>query len=88
MSNEHVQKEFNESTGPYEFKLEGLEDGYRITVRGDREKVKTQRRVGGSFINFLRQTEKAGWPLPFPFRLLLAFWGKYTNKRPKEKDEE
>ncbi|MEB1808488.1 MAG: hypothetical protein LPK26_14550 [Bacillaceae bacterium] len=80
MSEAKVQKEAAEEFGPYEVKFEGLEDGYRVTVRGDKEKVKSQRRVGASFINFLRQAEKAGWPIPFPFRLLLKFWGNYNSK--------
>jgi hypothetical protein len=80
MSEEKIEKEATEEFGPFEVKLEGLEDGYRVTFRGNKDEVKTQRRVGASFINFLRQAEKAGWPLPFPLRFLLKFWGKYNAK--------
>lgn len=82
MSKEKLQKEATTSFARQELKIEGLEDGYRLTIRSDKEKVKTQRRVGASFINFLRQAEKAGWSLPFPFRYLLKFWTKY-NAKPK-----
>lgn len=74
------QKEVTEEFGSYQVNFEGFEDGYRVTFRGNKDKIKTQRRVGASFINFLRQAEKAGWPIPFPFRLLLKFWTKYNSK--------
>ncbi|MCP8968079.1 hypothetical protein [Ectobacillus ponti] len=80
MAEEKVQRQATEHVGSYEVKLEGLEDGYRVTFKTDKEAVKTQRRVGASFINFLRQAEKAGWYIPAPFRLLLKFWGRYNQK--------
>lgn len=83
MTDEKVQKQATKEYGPYEFKLEGLEDGYRVTFKGNKEEIKSQRRVGASFINFLRQAEKAGWPIPFPFRLLLKFWSEYNGKGEK-----
>lgn len=77
MSNEKTRKQFHENIGDKEFTFEGLDDGYRFTIKGDREKIRQQRRVGASFINFARQADKAGWYVPFPIRLLLSFWSKY-----------
>ncbi|CEH29748.1 hypothetical protein AM501_24400 [Aneurinibacillus migulanus] len=74
---EKVYKQATERRGRFEFKVEGLKDGYRFTVRGDEEKLKEQRRVGAAFVNFLRQSERAGWWIPWPFRLLLRFWSRY-----------
>jgi hypothetical protein len=77
MEDEKVMKEAHGGMGPFEWKLEGLEDGYRITVRGDAQRLQKRRRVGASVINVLTQADKAGWWLPFPFRLLLRFWSHY-----------
>ncbi|MBN6188328.1 hypothetical protein JQN58_15835 [Aneurinibacillus sp. BA2021] len=74
---EKVYKQASEKCGRLEFKVEGLKDGYRFTIRGDEEKVKEQRRVGAAFINFSRQAERAGWWIPWPIRLLLRFWSRY-----------
>ncbi|MCZ8524113.1 MULTISPECIES: hypothetical protein [Paenibacillus] len=74
---EEVQKQFVEKAEGFEFKVEGLKDGYRFTVKGEEEQVKQQRRVGASFVNFVRQADKAGWRLPWFLRVLLSFWGKY-----------
>lgn len=81
MKEEKVQKQMTDEFGEFELKLEGLEDGYRVTVRGNPEKVKSQRRVAASFINFLRQAEKAGWRLPRCYRWILRFWSKYNGKK-------
>ena len=82
MSEDRVMKETTEHCGPFEFRLEGLEDGYRVTFKGDAEKLRIQRRVGASFINFVRQADKAGWRIPWCWRWLLRFWDRY-NKRPE-----
>lgn len=74
---EKVQKQASNTCGMFEWKLEGLEDGYRVTIKGDKEKIKEKRRVGASFINFLRQSDKAGLPIPFFFRWMLRFWESY-----------
>lgn len=74
----NVQKEASVQFKSFAMKLEGLEDGYRVTLQGDPEQIKAQRRVGASFINFVRQADKAGWRIPLLFRLLLKFWGKYN----------
>lgn len=77
MTEEKVERTFEEKHDGFELKVEGLADGYRVTVRGDAEKVKKQRRVGASFVQFAKQAESAGWPLPWLVRVLIAFWGKY-----------
>ncbi|WP_270182440.1 hypothetical protein [Alkalihalobacillus sp. CinArs1] len=74
-----VMKETTEKVGDSEVKIEGLSNGYRITVRGDEEKLKQNRRIGGAFINLLRQLEKAGYRLPFPFSWILRFWNRYSR---------
>ena len=74
-----VEREFHEKLEPFEVKVEGLEDGYRFTVRGDMDKIKKQRNVGTGFIQFAKQAEKAGWPLPWIVRVLIKFWGKYKT---------
>ncbi|WP_047153620.1 hypothetical protein [Aneurinibacillus tyrosinisolvens] len=74
---EKVYKQATEKCGGVEFKVEGLKDGYRVTVRGDEERIKEQRRVASSFMNFTRQADKAGWWLPWPFRVLLQLWSRY-----------
>lgn len=76
---EKVQKETTEHAGSFEFKLEGLEDGYRVTVKQDPEVLKQQRRVGGAFINLLKQSEKAGYKLPLTFKWILNFWDRYSK---------
>jgi hypothetical protein len=77
MTEEKVERTFEEKYDSFEVKLEGLEDGYRFTVRGNEEQVKKQRRVGASFIQFAKQAEAAGWPLPWLVRVLIKFWSKY-----------
>jgi acid stress-induced BolA-like protein IbaG/YrbA len=77
MTEEKVERTFEEKNDCFEVKLEGLEDGYRFTVRGNEEQVKKQRRVGASFIQFAKQAESAGWPLPWLVRVLIKFWSKY-----------
>jgi hypothetical protein len=74
---EKVERTFTEKNDCFELKLEGLEDGYRLTVRGNEEQVKKQRRVGASFIQFAKQADSAGWPLPWLVRVLITFWSKY-----------
>jgi hypothetical protein len=74
---EDTQKQFTEKFDHLEVKVEGLKDGYRFTVKTDEEALKQQRRVGGSFINFAKQADKAGWRLPWFVRILLSFWSKY-----------
>ncbi|MEC2072344.1 hypothetical protein [Alkalihalophilus marmarensis] len=73
--------ETTEKVSAKEIKIEGLEDGYRVTVRADEEELRKHRRLGGAFINLLRQFEKAGYKLPFPFSWILTFWNRYS-KRP------
>ncbi|MCA0989186.1 hypothetical protein [Guptibacillus algicola] len=79
MSDENIMKETTEKLGDSEVKIEGLSNGYRITVKGNKEKLKQNRRVGGAFINLLKQLEKAGYRLPFPFSWILRFWNRYTK---------
>lgn len=74
-----VMKESTEKVGRSEVKIEGLTDGYRITVKGNEEELKKQRRVGGAFINLLKQLDKAGYKLPFPFSWILRFWQRYSR---------
>ncbi|MCY0888578.1 MAG: hypothetical protein OWQ59_09010 [Alicyclobacillaceae bacterium] len=80
MTEERVLKQAEQSVGPFEWKLEGLEDGYRVTFRGNSEKLKVQRRVAGSFIAFLQQLDRAGFWVPFPFRWMLRFWDRYNGR--------
>lgn len=87
MSEGKATKQTKERLGPLELNFEGLEDGYRITVKGDAEKIKTQRKVAGSFLNFLRQADKAGWFLPLPWKWLLAFWSRYNDKKNPDESE-
>lgn len=78
MTNEQkASKTFQQKLGRFDFKLEGLPEGYRFSVKGDPDRIKQQRKVGASFINFVRQADNAGWYIPLPFRLLLGFWKKY-----------
>ncbi|WLR59327.1 hypothetical protein [Guptibacillus hwajinpoensis] len=79
MNEEKVMKETTEKLGRSEVKVEGLQDGYRITVKGNEEELKQKRRVGGAFINLLKQLEKAGYRLPFPFSWILRFWNRYSK---------
>ncbi|MYL64579.1 hypothetical protein GLW07_14575 [Bacillus hwajinpoensis] len=79
MEDPKVMKETTEKLGTKEVKVEGLQDGYRITVKANEEKLKQQRRVGGAFINLLKQLEKAGYRLPFPFSWILRFWNRYSR---------
>jgi predicted unusual protein kinase regulating ubiquinone biosynthesis (AarF/ABC1/UbiB family) len=72
-----TERTFEEKIKPFEVKLEGLEDGYRLTIRGDQEEVKQQRRMGASLIQFAKHAEKAGWPLPWVIKVLIRFWSKY-----------
>lgn len=76
---DNVIKETTEKLGQSEVKIEGLPDGYRITVKGNEEELKQKRRVGGAFINLLKQLEKAGYRLPFPFSWILRFWNRYSR---------
>ncbi|WP_027415493.1 hypothetical protein [Aneurinibacillus terranovensis] len=76
---EKAFKEAEAECGNFSFKLEGLKDGYRFTVRGDEEKIKENRRAAAAFINFTRQADRAGWWLPWPFRFLLKFWNRYKG---------
>ncbi|WP_273834446.1 hypothetical protein [Guptibacillus sedimenti] len=79
MEDPKVMKETTEKLGAKEVKIEGLQDGYRITVKANEEKLKQQRRVGGAFINLLKQLEKAGYRLPFPFSWIIRFWNRYSR---------
>ncbi|MFK3959755.1 hypothetical protein [Pseudalkalibacillus hwajinpoensis] len=79
MNDEKVMKETTEKLGRSEVKVEGLQDGYRITVKGNQEEIKQKRRVGGAYINLLKQLEKAGYRLPFPFSWILRFWNRYSK---------
>lgn len=79
MDQTKVMKETTEKVGRKEIKIEGLQDGYRITVKANEEKLKQNRRVGGAFINLLKQLEKAGYRLPFPFSWILRFWNRYSR---------
>lgn len=79
MDQTKVMKETTEKVGRKEVKIEGLQDGYRITVKANEEKLKQNRRVGGAFINLLKQLEKAGYRLPFPFSWILRFWNRYSR---------
>ncbi|WP_273849930.1 hypothetical protein [Guptibacillus spartinae] len=79
MDHSKVMKETTEKLGGKEVKIEGLQNGYRITVKENEEKLKQNRRVGGAFINLLKQLEKAGYRLPFPFSWILRFWNRYSK---------
>ena len=79
MDDSYVIKETTEKLGTKEVKVEGLQDGYRITVKANEKELKQQRRVGGAFINLLKQLEKAGYRLPFPFSWILHFWNRYSR---------
>lgn len=72
-----VERTFEEKIEPFEVKLEGLEDGYRITLRGNEDEIRKQRRLGTAFIQFAKQADTAGWPLPWLVRVLIKFWSKY-----------
>ncbi|KYP81617.1 hypothetical protein [Ferroacidibacillus organovorans] len=82
---EKVMREADGSCGPFDFRVEGFEDGYRLTFHGDRERIRDGRRVSGAFLNFLQQADRVGLRLPFPFRMLLRFWKRY-NRRPHDDD--
>lgn len=56
--------------------VEHLEDGYRITIRGDKEQVEKQRRVADAYVNFLREQKKARIWLPLPLRWLLRWFNR------------
>ncbi|KEO82075.1 hypothetical protein [Tumebacillus flagellatus] len=58
----------------HSLEIEHLEDGYRITVRGDREKVQQHRRVMESYVNFLKEQKKSRWWLPLPLRWILKWF--------------
>ncbi len=79
MTEDKVMKETTEKFGRSEVKIEGLQDGYRITVKGNEEELKKNRRIGGAFINLLKQSEKSGYRLPFPFSWILRFWNRYSR---------
>ncbi len=79
MEEPKVERERKGAKGPFEAKLEGLEDGYRVTVRGNKEKIQQQRQVKLSFIEFLRKADVAGYPILFPFNLILRFFAGYTK---------
>jgi len=79
MEDPKVMKETTEKLGTKEVKVEGLQDGYRITVKANENELKQQRRVGGAFINLLKQLEKSGYRLPFPFSWILRFWNRYSR---------
>lgn len=83
MDGEKVLKKADETCGPFAFTLEGIEDGYRVTVRVDRERLWKHRRVGASFLNFLAQADKAGWWIPWPWRSMLRFWNRYSGRAAK-----
>jgi hypothetical protein len=83
---ENKQSQTNESERVFEthadefhLKVEGLKDGYRVTFNMDETTVKNQRRAFASFIQFAKLSEKAGWRVPWPIRLLLAIWAKYKK---------
>ncbi len=80
MSEHHNQERvFETETDEFKLKVEGLQDGYRVTFNMDEEIVTKQRRAFAAFIQFAKLSEKAGWRLPWPIRLLLAFWAKYKK---------
>ncbi|PWK13867.1 hypothetical protein [Tumebacillus permanentifrigoris] len=54
--------------------VEHLEDGYRVTIRGDKEKVEKHRRVADAYVNFLNEQKKAHTWLPLPLRWLLRWF--------------
>ncbi|MBL0386252.1 hypothetical protein JJB07_06245 [Tumebacillus sp. ITR2] len=58
----------------HSIEVEHLEDGYRITVRGDKERIEQQRRVADAYVEFLREQKKARWWLPLPLRWLLRWF--------------
>jgi hypothetical protein len=70
---------FETKADEFELKVEGLDDGYRVTFKMEEEQMKRQRRAFASFIQFAKLSEKAGWRLPWPIRILLAIWGKYKK---------
>lgn len=81
-NNEEYQAnpEIEEKAGPFEFHFEGLEDGYRVTVKGDRERVQRNRQVRRSFMDFLCEADRAGLWIPRPFRWMLKLWQRYNRK--------
>jgi hypothetical protein len=78
-SHDTSERTFSAEAGEFRFKVEGLQDGYRITLNMEEETVSKQRRAFASFIQFAKLSEKAGWHLPWPIRLLLSFWAKYKK---------
>ena len=80
MSEQHDQERvFETSAEEFKLKVEGMKDGYRVTFNMDEETIGKQRSAFASFIQFAKLSEKAGWRLPWPVRLLLAFWAKYKK---------
>lgn len=77
---QQTNPEIDEKAGPFEFHFQGLEDGYRVTVRGDRDRVQRNRRVRHSFMDFLREADRSGIWIPRPFRFLLKLWRRYNSK--------
>lgn len=78
-TDEEAQRVFETSAGDFSFKVEGMKNGYRLSVQMDEQQVQQQRRAFASFIQFVKLSEKAGWRLPWPIRLLLSFWAKYKK---------
>ncbi|TFD97646.1 hypothetical protein [Jeotgalibacillus sp. R-1-5s-1] len=79
MEEPKIEREYKTSKGPFEAKLEGLENGYRITLKGDPEKLRRKRQVKASFVDFLKKADVSGYPILFPFNLLLRFFARYKN---------
>ncbi len=76
---EEAKRVFETNADDFHLKVEGLKNGYRVTMNMDEESVPHQRRAFASFIQFAKLSEKAGWRLPWPIRLLLAIWAKYKK---------
>jgi hypothetical protein len=77
--NEETKRVFETKLDDVSFTVEGMKNGYRVSVEMDENKVHQQRRAFASFIQFAKLSEKAGWRLPWPIRILLAFWAKYKK---------
>jgi len=76
-----MEKQTTAQCGAYEVKFEGLEDGYRVTVKADPEQLRAKRRVMGAYVNFVKQADRAGFWLPLPLRWLLRFWARYSDPK-------
>lgn len=79
-NNEQPHKEFEEKAGPFEFRFEGLKDGYRVTVKGNESKIRRNRHVRNSFMKFLSDAEESGVWLPRPLRWVLMIWRRYNGR--------